>query len=427
MTKISLKINFLDKLKSNLFPFYKSKNIKKIFKILNKYKRTDKDNVAMFVGGCVRKYLTNEVVDDIDIATSLSPSQIIKIFKLSDIKVVETGIKHGTLTLVSDSKKFEITTLRKDLKTFGRHADVVFTDDWRADSERRDFTINSIYLDDKGKIYDPQNGVEDLNLKVIRFIGDPKKRIEEDYLRILRFIRFSLQYDNVYSKKANINAIKLSLSGIKKLSKERILDELYKILKLKNFQNINKNEDLKYIFSSIFPEFKYLDRLNKLSDINMNILNMDHNEDLILLAILLDDKNNHEYFCHKYRCNNKTKDTLDLFYKIFIKYKSDKNFLNKNLKENIYIFGKKNIKIFSYFTYLENKKFTISKLKELNEDIESTETPKFPYSGKFLIKKGVSKGEKMGLILSELEKAWIKNNYQLSEERVQAIIKRSTN
>ena len=183
MTKISLKINFLDKLKSNLFPFYKSKNIKKIFKILNKYKKSDKDNVAMFVGGCVRKYLTNEVVDDIDIATSLSPSQIIKIFKLSDIKVIETGIKHGTLTLVSESKKFEITTLRKDIKTFGRHADVAFTEDWRADSERRDFTINSIYLDDKGKIYDPQNGVNDLNLKVIRFIGDPKK---EDSRRLFK-------------------------------------------------------------------------------------------------------------------------------------------------------------------------------------------------------------------------------------------------
>ena len=116
------------------------------------------------------------------------------------------------------------------------------------------------------------------------------------------------------------------MSGIKKLSKERILDELYKILKLKNFQNINKNDDLKNIFSFIFPEFKYLDRLNKLQDINRGITNMDYNEDLILLTILLDDKNNHEYFCHKYRCNNKTKDRLDLFSKIFIKYKSDKNF-----------------------------------------------------------------------------------------------------
>ena len=135
----------------------------------------------MFVGGCVRKYLKSEEIDDIDIATVFSPDQLKEKFKNSDIKVVDSGIKHGTITLNINNKKFELTTLRIDINPDGRHTDVSFTDNWKIDSERRDFTINSIYLDRRGKIYDPQMGVKDLENGVIKFIGDPSKRIEEDF------------------------------------------------------------------------------------------------------------------------------------------------------------------------------------------------------------------------------------------------------
>ena len=133
------------------------------------------------------------------------------------------------LYLISKKFKLELTTLRKDLETDGRHAEVEYIDNWQLDSERRDFTINAIYLDINGNIFDPQNGKNDLKNKIVKFIGDPQKRIEEDYLRIIRFIRFKIMYD-FKLEPTTCKAIKLNLNGVKKISKERILVELYKIL-----------------------------------------------------------------------------------------------------------------------------------------------------------------------------------------------------
>ena len=150
----------------------------------------------MFVGGCVRKYLSNDEIDDIDIATSLTPDQLKGKLNKANIKSVDTGLEHGSITVIVEKVKFEITTLRKDIKTDGRHAEIEFTDSWKDDSDRRDFTINAIYLDEKGKLFDPQLGAKDLKNRVVKFIGDPEKRIEEDYLRIIRFIRFVIQYES---------------------------------------------------------------------------------------------------------------------------------------------------------------------------------------------------------------------------------------
>ena len=137
---------------------------------------------------------------------------------------------------MSENHKVELTTLRKDIKTDGRYVEVEYTDNWQQDSERRDFTINAIYMDINGKLYDPQMGTVDLKNKNIKFIGDPQKRIEEDYLRIVRFIRFKVMYDIVVEPTTS-DAIKQNLDGIKKISKERILIELLKILSLKKLFN----------------------------------------------------------------------------------------------------------------------------------------------------------------------------------------------
>ena len=128
-------------------------------------------------------------------------------------------MKHGSITLVREGKKFELTVLRKDIKTDGRFAEIEKIDDWVEDSKRRDFTINSIYMNRKGKIFDPQSGTKDLENGIIKFIGDPSKRIEEDYLRIIRYIRFSLQYEK-NSDESTIKVIKLNLNGIKKFQKK---------------------------------------------------------------------------------------------------------------------------------------------------------------------------------------------------------------
>ena len=153
--------NFIKLIKNKFFPFYKNSELKFVFKkIQDNFPATPKK--AMFVGGCVRKHLSNKEVDDIDIATSLTTDQIKEKFKDTKFSVIDTGVKHGTVTLVSDKFKLELTTLRKDIKTDGRHAEVEYIEDWQKDSERRDFTINAIYLDINGKIFDPQFGTEDL-------------------------------------------------------------------------------------------------------------------------------------------------------------------------------------------------------------------------------------------------------------------------
>ena len=162
----NLNSNFIKKIKKTFFPFYRNSELKFVFKKLQQG-FPDKPKVAMFVGGCVRKYLSNEEIDDIDIATSLTTDQIKEKFKDTKFNIIDSGLKHGTVTLVSDQLKLELTTLRKDVKTDGRHAEIEYTDDWQKDSERRDFTINAIYLDINGKIFDPQLGTADLRLSLI--------------------------------------------------------------------------------------------------------------------------------------------------------------------------------------------------------------------------------------------------------------------
>ena len=169
----------------------KEKEIEKIFKVISEF--SDNSEIR-YVGGCVRKIINDQKVDDIDFAVNLNPNEISEIFKKNNIRFYQTGVEHGTITALINKKKFEITSLRKDISTDGRHAKVEFSKDWHEDASRRDFTINSIYADIDGNLYDPFNGKKDLENGEIKFIGDAQERIQEDYLRILRYIRFFLNY-----------------------------------------------------------------------------------------------------------------------------------------------------------------------------------------------------------------------------------------
>ena len=413
-------MQILQVLKKLFFPFYKSENIKQIFKILNE---GSKEQQAMFVGGSVRKYLLNQKVDDIDIATTLKPDEIIKKFENSKIIVKKTGIEHGTLTLVLGNKHFEITTLRKDISTDGRHASVLFTDDWEDDSKRRDFTFNAIYLDSNGKIFDPQSGVKDLKNKKVKFIGNPDERIKEDYLRILRFIRFSIEYSNFDFENDTLRAIQKNLSGIAKLSKERIYSELKKILKLKNFNEIQKNHEFLKIFNLIFPEFKYLERVKNLyviSKLKPEILNKNH----ILASLLIDGTNNHEYFSHKYNIENETKDHLNFCAKNFKEIQINKNFFKKDLKKNIFIFGKKRVKSLLFLNNVIKQNQKNDELIKNISKIENISIPEFPITGEYLLDKGIKSGKKMGHAIKEIKKKWLENNFNLDDEQLSKTIKK---
>jgi len=420
MKKLLKNINFFQKLKKVFFPFYRSKDLKKLFSILEKDKSKN-SQVAMFVGGCVRKFLTNEDVDDIDIASIFSPAELKEKFKDSDFKIIETGIEHGSVTVISNLSRFEITTLRQDTRTDGRHAEVSFTDNWKDDSSRRDFTINAIYMNIKGKIFDPQNGREDLKNRKVRFIGEPSSRIEEDYLRIIRFIRFSVYYNNKQSEPKIIEAVKLNLNSIKKLSKERILNELYKIFKSKNISILLENEEIKNIFLISFPEFKYLKRLEKfLILIESNILHL--LPEMIFSILLIDEKDNYQYFCHKYKVSNKLKKNLIFIAENYVKFREEKNYLKKYLKKNIYRLGKNNIKKLLAFIYCAEIKFSTKLFNNIVEEINKIDIPKFPFNGQHLMDQGLLDGKKIGIALKELEKEWVQKNFNLQTKEANFII-----
>ena len=415
-------LSFIKIIKRNLFPFYKNKDVQFVFNKLQEGFSND-TITARFVGGCVRKYLSNEEIDDIDIATILSTNDIKEKFKSTKFKIVDTGIKHGTITLVSEKLKLELTTLRKDLETDGRHAEVQYINDWQLDSERRDFTINAIYLDINGKIFDPQGGKTDLKNKNVKFIGDPQKRIEEDYLRIIRFIRFKVMY-NFKVESSTSNAIKLNLNGIKKISKERILLELYKILDLKNFLNLNESTDLKEIFTLIFPEFKNLKRLERL----IKICDYSQgNRSLLLAALLIDDKDTHEYFGHKYNISNTLRDKLNSFAKNLRLISEKKDFFNKNLEKNIYLYNKDHLINLNILNFIINPNLKLRDFAETLKKILKSKIRKFSYDGKYLMKNGMQQGSLMGKVLKEIEEEWLRNNFKITQERVKEIIRSNSN
>jgi poly(A) polymerase len=186
---------------------------------------------ARIVGGAVRNALIDAAVKDLDIATTALPQDVIRLAKAAGLQAIPTGIEHGTVTIVADRVQFEVTTLRRDVETFGRHATVAFTDDWAEDARRRDFTINALYCDREGTVHDPLGGgYEDLRARRVQFIGDAHERIREDYLRILRFFRFTATYAKGDPDAQGLAASLELRAGLAQLSGERIRTEMMRLL-----------------------------------------------------------------------------------------------------------------------------------------------------------------------------------------------------
>jgi len=221
---------------------------------------------ARFVGGSVRDTLLGIPAADIDIATPLPPETVIERLKESMIKCVPTGLKHGTITAVLPDGPVEVTTLRRDVDTDGRHAVVAFTDDWREDAARRDFTINALYADPgSGEVFDYFGGIDDLKAGLVRFIGDPFARIAEDHLRILRFFRFLARFGEEPDA-AGLEACTARAKDLMALSRERIADELLKLLVAKDAVRVVALMIERGIFAPVLPEIVSVDRLAALAE-----------------------------------------------------------------------------------------------------------------------------------------------------------------
>ena len=402
-------LKFLD-LKNN-------KGVYKIFGAINNYNETSE---IRYVGGCVRKILNDEKTDDIDLATNLTPDQVKQCLDKNQIKFFETGIEHGTITAVIDDQNFEITTLRKDVKTDGRHAVVEYTTNWKEDSLRRDFSINSIYSDLDGNLYDPNSGHKDLNVGIIKFIGDPETRIKEDYLRIIRYLRFYTEYSKIDHEINIIKIIKKNIEGLGKISKERQFNELKKILKLDNFLKLFKNKTSCELFSLIFPQLKNFKKLSKLSKSQEKILK-NKSLNFVISFLVIDETDNSDYFVYKYNLPNELKDKINFLKNNSLNKDSTKIFNKKDLQKIFYYEGKSSTIDLIDFNLLYFKQS--KKLSELKTYFEKLDKPEFPIKAQLLINDyGLKEGRELGQKLKNLEMKWIENNFNLSKKDMEKVL-----
>ncbi|MDQ7250097.1 CCA tRNA nucleotidyltransferase [Dongia sedimenti] len=218
-----------------------------------------------FVGGCVRDGLLGRRIRDIDIATPLEPAAVMQAAEAAGLKHVPTGIDHGTVTVVADHTGIEVTTLRRDVETFGRHATVAFTDDWREDAARRDLTMNALSADASGKVYDYFDGITDLQAGKVRFVGAPEDRMREDYLRILRYFRFHADYATDGFDQPALAAARALKGELKSLSGERLRQETLKLLTARRGVETWRAMLAEGIVDAFLPQATTVDRMAKVA------------------------------------------------------------------------------------------------------------------------------------------------------------------
>ena len=390
----------------------------KIFEAINSFSETSE---VRYVGGCIRKVIKKENIDDLDLATNLKPNEICEALTNKGINFYETGIQHGTVTAIIDEYKFEITSLRKDVQTDGRHAKVEFSLDWKEDSARRDFSINSIYSDGEGNLFDPNNGKQDLDKGLINFIGDTETRIKEDYLRILRYIRFFLNYSKHNHDSKVIRIIKRNIDGISQLSSERLLDEFRKLTQSVGFIRLFKDKDCLEIIEIIFPQFKNLQKFKKLNSyVNENLSKIDF---IFLLSLMIiDGTDNTDYFFYKFRISKKDQKRLKLI-DLFYKDKSDlKKFTEKNFNKIFYYDGKQAVNDIINFKLFTSTKVE-KKLIKLMEIYKDKVTPTMPIGSDILMNKyNIPEGKILGNKLKMIEEIWVSNNFNISEKQLKKIL-----
>ena len=404
------------------FDFQNIKKETKIEKIFNLISSFSENSEIRYVGGCIRKIINKEKVDDIDLATNISPKKVCEIFRKNKISYYESGIEHGTITAKVDDYKFEITTLRKDISTDGRHAQVEFSEDWYEDASRRDFTFNAIYSDLDGNLYDPFNGKEDLTLGIVRFIGNPEKRIQEDYLRILRYVRFFLNYNKVDHDENLKKIIKQNLNGISKISSDRLLEELKKLVLSKNFLKISKDKFCQEIITLIFPQLVNLSIFKNINDYSKKIIK---DKDFIFLIslMIINETDNSEYFIYKYNISNEDKKRIRFLSDIFSKNLEKKTFNEKNFWKILYYNGKDNLIDLIDFQIFLNKKLDKNLIK-LRTFFENKEVPELNIKAKTLVEKfNFKEGRELGEKLKEIEDFWVKNSFKISDQELNKIVK----
>ena len=418
LNKIFFKSQNLNYISLGFKTIKKKTEVEQIFNAIHSF--SEKSEIR-YVGGCVRKIINKEQVDDIDLAVNLKPLDVCDALDRKNIRYFKSGIEHGTITALINEIKFEITSLRKDVDTDGRHAIVEFSNNWKEDASRRDFTINSIYADIEGNLFDPFDGKRDLENGKVRFIGDIETRIKEDYLRILRYIRFFLNYSKDKHEVKIIKIIKQNLRGVSDISSERLLDEFKKLLRSNSLSKLTKNQDCLEIINLIFPQFKNISMFGKLNNFaKENFLKVDF---IFLLSLLtIDGTDNVNYFIYKFNISKKDQKKL-LFLNNFNSQKiTSKTFSEKNLNKIFYFNGIETLIDVIYFRIFKSRKVDIE-LLNLIENYKNKQIPILPFKADVLMKKyNIPEGKELGAKLKSIEEVWIDNNFQISEKEVNKIV-----
>jgi len=378
---------------------------------------------ARFVGGAIRNTLLGKPVNDIDIATPLVPDEVGKRLAAAGIAFVPTGIEHGTLTAIVEGKPFEVTTLRRDVTTDGRHAVVAFTDDWRLDAQRRDFTMNALYADASGEIFDFAGGIEDLKAARVRFVGDAVTRIREDYLRILRLFRFHAWYGKDEIDADALRAAAAEKDGIARLSGERIAKEMLRLLEAENPAPVLRPMMASGILAAVLPGEANIARLESLAKIDA-VHSFAPDALLRLAALLPQDKTLAGQVADRWKLSNQARERL-----VDIAGASERIGPDLSVREArklLYRLGVWPFKDRVFLKWAEDTK-AADPWRALLALADGWKRPRFPLSGREVMLAGVPQGPLVGRVLDEVEVWWIDNDFTddtLSlAERLKAVVR----
>lgn len=404
----------------------KSPPLKALFDALNR-----EGGEARVVGGAVRNSLLGTSVSDVDLATTHLPQDTMRLVKDAGFKPVPTGIEHGTVTVVVQGRPFEVTTLRTDIETNGRHAKVVFGTDWQKDAERRDFTINALYAKADGTVVDHVGGLADIETRTLRFIGDAEARIREDYLRILRFFRFFAWYGSGRPEADGLRASARLKDGLNQLSAERVWVELKKLLSASDPSRALLWMRQSGVLSVILPESEKwgIDAIHSLVRTE-NDLGWPVDPLLRLESMVPPDAARVSEMGKRLKMSNAERARLEAWARQDV-VKSELS--EYALKKLLYRSSKQAVLDRVKLGYAaargeaamnDEAMIRAGAFSRLLETAQNYEAPVFPVTGADLLTLGIEKGPKLGKILKELEAIWIESNFSLDKEELLAKINR---
>ncbi|MDG2482434.1 MAG: CCA tRNA nucleotidyltransferase [Alphaproteobacteria bacterium] len=354
-----------------------------------------------FVGGCVRDCLLVRAVDDVDLATPDRPESVMALLERAGIKAVPTGLKHGTVTAVLQGKSFEITTLRVDVETDGRHAEVVFTNDWRADAARRDFTINAMSLTVDGALFDYFGGREDLAAGLVRFVGEADQRIAEDYLRVMRFFRFLARFGRGEPDAEAVAACRGVAGRLGQLSIERVQVELLKLLAAPNPVPTLVLMEATGILEAVLPEAGP-------SGVLMVLAGIDDRDPLRRLAALA--PNGGKALAQRLKLSNAMADRFGLLAPPVVAM--DAAMTREEQRRILYRHGDGIFRDLVLLAWAGDDEARADHWRAMLETANAWDNPALPIRGNDVVEAGLAPGPEVGRVIAEIETWWSARDFQ---------------